>query len=155
LLREVSHDGAYAHVVADLALVLRTADPQTVPATLVPELARAVLASVDPQRAVNRFLRYLDNVPDVALFWTTLAQYPQALAGIIRLFASSQLLSSILWRHPQFLFWLVQGAWWAPPPAPAELAGELAQRLDQGRQHAPGVEDEGQVALLLRTFTQQ
>ena len=54
LLREVSHDGTYAHVVADLALVLRHADPQTVPATLVPALARAVLASVDPQRAVNQ-----------------------------------------------------------------------------------------------------
>ena len=104
LLREVSHDGTYPHVVADLALVLRHADPQTVPTTLVPELARAVLASVDPQRAVNHFLRYLDNVPDVAAFWTTVAQHPQALAGVVRLFASSQLLSSILWRQPQFLF---------------------------------------------------
>ena len=104
LLREVSHDGPYPHVVADLALVLRHADPQTIPATLVPELARAVLASVDPQRAVNYFLHYLDNVPDVAALWTTVAQHPQALAGIVCLFASSQLLSSILWRHPQLLF---------------------------------------------------
>ena len=148
LLREVSHDGTYTHVVADLALVLRHADPQTVPALLIPELARAVLASVDPQRAVNHFLRYLDNVPDVAAFWTTVAQHPQALARIVRLFASSQLLSSILWRHPQFLFWLLEGAWWAPPPAPAELAEALAQRLDN-------VENEGQVATILRTFTQQ
>ena len=148
LLREVSHDGTYPHVVADLALVLRHADPQTIPATLVPELARAVLASVDPQRAVNYFLHYLDNVPDVAALWTTVAQHPQALAGIVCLFASSQLLSSILWRHPQLLFWLLEGAWWAPPPAPAELAAELAQRLDN-------VADEGQVATILRTFTQQ
>src|SRR5262249_41413038 len=61
---------------------------------------------------------------------------------------SSQFLSSILWRHPQFLSWLLDGAWWAPPPTPAELAAELAQRLDK-------VEDEGQVATVIRTFTQQ
>jgi len=148
LLREVSYDGTYARMVADLALVLRHADVQTVPATLVPELARAVLASVDPQRAVNHFLRYLDNVPDVAAFWTAIAQHPQALAGLVRLFASSQLLSSILWRHPQLLFWLLDGAWWTPPPTPVELAAELAQRLGY-------IEDEGQVATVIRTFTQQ
>src|SRR5215831_10855363 len=155
LLREVSYDGAYTRMVADLALVLRHADVQTVPATLVPELARAVLASVDPQRAVIHFLRYLDNVPDVAAFWTAIAQHPQALAGLVWLFASSQLLSSILWRHPQLLFWLLDGAWWTPPPAPAELATELAQRLDSVRASAHGVEDEGQVATVIRTFTQQ
>ena len=53
LLRAVSPDGTYPRLAADLALVLRHTGPQTVPATLVPELARAVLASVDPQRAVN------------------------------------------------------------------------------------------------------
>src|SRR5215813_9452219 len=143
LLHEVSHDGTYPHMVADLALVLRHADPQTVPATLVPELARAVLASADPQRAVNYFLRYLDNVPEVAAFWTAVAQHPQALTGLVRLFASSQFLSSILWRHPQLLFWLVDGAWWTPLLAPAELAAELAQRLDYGRANAPNFEDEG------------
>lgn len=148
LLREVSYDGTYPRLVADLALVLRHTGPQTVPVTLVTELARAVLASVDPQRAVNHFLRYLDNVPDVTAFWTTVVRYPQALAGLVRLFASSQLLSSILWRQPQLLFWLLQGAWWAPPPAPAMLAAELAQRLDH-------VADEEQVATILRTFTQQ
>jgi len=148
LLREVSYAGTYPRLAADLALVLRHTGPQTVPVTLVPELARAVLASVDPQRAVNHFLRYLDNVSDVTAFWTAVARHPQALAGLVRLFASSQLLSSILWRQPQLLFWLLQGAWWAPPPAPATLTAALAQRLDQ-------VADEAQVTAILRTFTQQ
>jgi len=148
LLRAVCYDGTYPRLVADLALVLRHTGPQTVPATLVPELARAVLASIDPQRAVNHFLRCLDNVPDIAAFWTTMVQHPQALAGLVRLFASSQFLSSILWRHPQCLFWLVQEAWWAAPPGPARLAAELTQRLEQAA-------DEAQVATILRTFTQQ
>ena len=148
LLREVSHDGTYPRVVADLALVLRHTDHRTVPVTLVPELARAVLASVDPQRAVNHLLRYLDNVPDSAAFWTAVARHPKAFAELVRLFASSHLLSSILWRHPHLLFWLLDGALWAPPPTPPVLAEELACRLDQ-------VEDEGAAATVLRTFTQQ
>ena len=148
LLREVSHDGTYARVVADLALVLRHTDAQTVPTTLVPELARAVLASVDPPRAVNHLLRYLDNVPDITAFWTAVARHPRGFAGLVRLFASSQLLSSILWRRPHLLFWLLEGALWAPPPAPALLAEDVARRLDQ-------VAEEGEVAAVLRAFTQQ
>ena len=148
LVRALSPDGTYPRLAADLALVLRHTDPQTVPALCVVELARAVLASVDPQRAVNHLLRYLDNVPDIVAFWTAVVQYPEALAGMVRLFASSQLLSSILWRRPQLLFWLLEGTLWAPPPAPAVLAAELAQFLDH-------VEGEGEAATLLRAFTQQ
>src|SRR5262249_42754525 len=84
------------------------------------------------------------------------------LAGLVRLFASSQFLSSILWRHPKLLFWLVDGAWWTPLPAPAELAVALAQRLDSVRASAPHVrasahrvEHDGHVATPIRTFTQQ
>ncbi len=110
---------------SELALVLRHADQQIVPATLVIEFTQAVLASVDPQRAINHLLRYLDNVPDIAAFWATVVQYPEAFVGMMRLFASSQLLSSILWRRPQLLFWLLEGALWAPPPPPAVLAAEM------------------------------
>ena len=118
LLRTLSSDGTYPRLAAELALVLRDADPQTVPATFVVELTRAILASVDPYRAVNHFLRYLDNLPDIVAFWPTVVQYPAACARVMRLFASSQLLSSILWRHPQLFFWLLEGTLWAPPPTP-------------------------------------
>jgi glutamate-ammonia-ligase adenylyltransferase len=148
LLRTLSSDGTYPRLAADLALMLRHADPQTVPATFVVELTRAILASVDPYRAVNHFLRYLDNVPDLVAFWPTVIQYPAACARAMHLFASSQLLSSILWRYPQLFFWLLEGALWAPLPTPAVLAAELAQRLDQ-------VEDVGEVTTSLRAFTQQ
>jgi glutamate-ammonia-ligase adenylyltransferase len=67
---------------------------------------------------------------------------------MMRLFASSQLLSSILWRRPQLLFWLLEDALWTPPPPPAVLAAALTQLL-------AGAEGEGEVATILRTFTQQ
>src|SRR5262245_46795130 len=148
LLRTVSSDGISPRLAVELALVLRHADQQIVPATLVIEFTQAVLASVDPQRAINHLLRYLDNVPDIATFWATVVQYPKAFVGIMRLFASSQLLSSILWRRPQLLFWLLEGALWASPPPSTVLAAELMQLL-------AGVEAEGEVATILRTFTQQ
>ena len=110
LLRTVSSDGISPRLAVELALVLRHADQQIVPATLVIEFTQAVLTSVDPQRAINHLLRYLDNVPDIAAFWATAVQYPEAFVGMMRLFASSQFLSSILWRRPQLLFWLLEGA---------------------------------------------
>src|SRR5262245_56140884 len=148
LSRTVSSDGISPRLSVELALVLRHADQQIVPTTLVIEFTQAVLASVDPQRAINHLLRYLDNVPDIAAFWATVVQYQEAFVGMTRFFASSQLLSSMLWRRPQLLFWLLEGALWAPPPPPAVLAADLAQRL-------AGVEGEGEVATLLRTCTPQ
>jgi glutamate-ammonia-ligase adenylyltransferase len=148
LLRTLSSDGISPHLAVELALVLRHANQRTVPASLVIEFTQAVLASVDPQRAMNHLLRYLDNVPDSAAFWATVVQYPDAFVGILRLFAHSQLLSSILWRRPQLLFWLLQDALWAPPPPPAVLAAEIAQLLAGG-------DGESEVATVLRTFTQQ
>src|SRR5262249_14429769 len=148
LLRTVSSDAISPRLAVELALVLRHADQQIVPATLVIEFTQAVLASVDPQRAINHLLRYLDNVPDITAFWVTVVQYPEAFVGMMRLFASSQFLSSILWRRPQLLFWLLEGALWAPLPPPAALAAEFTQLL-------AGAEGEGEVATMLRTFTQQ
>ncbi len=148
LLRAVSFDGTYPRLAAELALVLRHTDQQTVPATFVVALARAILASVDPPRALNHLLRYLENVPDIGLFWTTVVQYPEAFTGMVRLFASSQLLSSILWRRPQLFFWLLRETLWAPPPTPCVLAEELRELLDHGA-------GEGEGATILRAFTQQ
>src|SRR5215510_16569174 len=148
LLRTVSSNGISPHLAVELALVLRHTDQQIVPASLVIEFTQAVLASVDPQRAINHLLRYLDNVPDIAAFWTTVVQYPKAFVGIVRLFASSHLLSSILWRRPPLFFWLLEGALWAAPPPPAVLAEEIRQLL-------AGAEEESEVATILRTFTQQ
>ena len=78
LLRTVSSDGISPRLAVELALVLRHADQQIVPATLVIEFTQAILTSVDPQRAINHLLRYLDNVPDIAAFWAAVVQYPEA-----------------------------------------------------------------------------
>src|SRR5437867_13174340 len=96
LLRTVSSDGISPRLAVELALVLRHADQQIVPATLVIEFTQAILASVDPQRAINHLLRYLDHVPDIAAFWATVVQYPEAFSGIMRRVASSPLLRSRL-----------------------------------------------------------
>src|SRR5262245_34924039 len=87
LLRALSSDGSYPRVAADLALVLHHTDCQTVPTTLVTELAQAVLASVAPQRAVNHLLRYLDTVPEAAVFWTAVARHPKAFVELVQVFA--------------------------------------------------------------------
>src|SRR5262249_59589100 len=87
LLRTVCSDSISPRLAVELALVLRHADQQIVPPTLVIEFTQAVLASVDPQRAINHLLRYLDNVSDIAAFWATVVQHSEAFVGIMRLFA--------------------------------------------------------------------
>src|SRR5207237_3431720 len=121
----VDSDGIAPRLAVELALVLRHTDQQIVPSTLVIEFTQAILASVDPQRAINHLLRYLDNVPDIGAFWATVVRYPEAFVGLMPLFASSQSLSSILWRRPQLLFWLLQSSLWPTPPPPARLPTAL------------------------------
>jgi glutamate-ammonia-ligase adenylyltransferase len=139
---------AYPQLAADLATALRGVNPPAVAPQTVRVLGQALLASVDPGRAVNHLLRYLDQVPEPQALWAIWQQQPHTIPGVVAIFAGSQFLSSILWRRPQLLFWLLQGALWAPAPTPQELAAELAQRLR-------GQATEADVAACLRAFTSQ
>jgi glutamate-ammonia-ligase adenylyltransferase len=139
---------AYPQLAADLAAALRGVDPHAVAPGTVQALMQALLASVDPPRAVNHLLRYLDTVPEPQALWAAWQQQPRAIPSVVAIFAGSQLLSSILWRRPQLLFWLLHGALWAPSPTPQALAAELAQMLH-------GQDTETEVAACLRAFTYQ
>lgn len=146
LLHDLAPDGSYPRLAADAAQVLRHSAVDCLSPALVTRLFQAVMASGDPVRAVNHWLRYLDHVPDPQAFWTKVVQYPEAFCLLVSVLAHSQLLSSLLWRHPGLLFWLLEGALLAPAPTPPQLAAEVAQRLN-------GLEQEDDVATALRGFT--
>jgi hypothetical protein len=104
LLGPIAAPQEYPHLTADLALLLDDMAPHTVPSVTVQALAQAVLASVDPQRVLNHLVRYLHQLSVPQAFWTAVQRHPQALASVVTIFASSQFLSSILWRRPQLLY---------------------------------------------------
>ena len=138
----------YPRLAADLALTLDgVAHPTVSPAT-VQALGQALLTAVDLQRALNHLLRYLGSLSAPQAFWTAVQQHPQALASVVSIFAGSQFLSSILWRRPQLLFWLLDGALWATPPTPRALAHGLERILH-------GQDAEAEVGASLRAFTLQ
>ncbi len=137
-----------ARFVADLAQALRHAPPAHVPVALVHCLAHTVLTSVDPARAMQHWLRYLDSIADHAAFWRLVSGAVEAFGAILRVFASSQFLSSLLWRRPPLLDWLLAGALHGPSPTPQALQDELAQHLGT-------VTDDSHAGALIRAFTQQ
>jgi glutamate-ammonia-ligase adenylyltransferase len=115
---------------------------------MVQELGHAILVSVDPTRAVNHLLRYLDCLPQPAALWQAWHRRPHGIASTITLLAGSQFLTSILWRRPQLLVWLLEDALWAPPPGRDALQEELQQLLH-------GKASEAEVGDCLRAFTHQ
>jgi glutamate-ammonia-ligase adenylyltransferase len=146
LLQELPQERSYPQLAADAEQALQQA-PQA-SAALLRHFLQALLATVDPQRAMIHLLRYLDATPTPAKLWETWQQRPDTIACVLTIFAASQFLSSILWRRPSLLFWLVDGALWAEPPTPEALAAELGQMLRDDM-------DEADVTACLRTFTQR
>lgn len=136
----------YPRLATDLALVLRSLPSQISPTAILPELVQAIGGAVDPQRAVNHLLRYLENVKEPARFWSACQTHPDALQAVITIFANSQFLSSILWRYPALLPWLLEGALWNPSPTPKALAEQLAECL---------ANQDAEVGDILRLFTYQ
>ncbi|MBM3224841.1 MAG: hypothetical protein FJZ47_13690, partial [Candidatus Tectomicrobia bacterium] len=148
LVQTLAPDGMAPRFVTDLALVFCQVDEQSVSTPFVTSLVRAILHSVDPQRALNHFLRYLEHVPDGIAFWQQAQQHPEACAALMQVFACSQLLSSTLWRRPSLFAWLLEEGLYGPSPSPADLATELAQHLEP-------MAEESAVATGIRAFTQQ
>lgn len=146
LLQELPQERSYPQLAADAVQALQHA-PQVSPAVLR-QFLQTLLATVDPQRAMIHLLRYLDATPTPAEVWETWQDRPDTIACMLTIFAASQFLSSIVWRQPALLLWLVDGALWAEPPTPDALAAELAQMLHDEM-------DETEVTACLRTFTQR
>jgi glutamate-ammonia-ligase adenylyltransferase len=148
LLHQIPKAQVYSHLANDMALLLRGVTRHTVPPETVRTLLQSILASADPQRAVNHLLRYLDCLDDPRSLWDALQHPPQAMTSVVTVFAASQFLSSILWRRPQLLFWLLEEALWQPRPTPPSLAEDLTHLLY-------GKDTEAEAAACLRAFTQQ
>ena len=110
---------------ADLERALRSMEPPVCPQGLVPALAGALAASVDPQRGLSHLLRYLACLGDAGAFWDACRARPEFLRRLAAVFAASRFLSGVLWRDPQLALWLCEEALVAPPPAPDALAREL------------------------------
>ena len=147
-LRDIPDCHRYPTLAADLAVALRQAPHHTVSAAMVQELAQAILKCVDPARAINHLLRYVDCLPQPAALWQAWHRQPRGIASTITLLAGSQFLSSLLWRRPQLLIWLLEEALWAPPPGRDALQEELEQLLH-------GKASEAEVGDCLRAFTHQ
>lgn len=133
---------------AEMSRALRGVNPPVCPPDFVPTVVSALLASVDPQRALSHLLRYLACLGETAGFWTACREQPKFLRHLVDIFASSHILSGILWRAPQLAFWLRSEALEAPSPAPADLAEQLDAML-------AGLDDEAQVGAVLMRFTQR
>lgn len=147
-IRQMPEADVAPHLAEDLALALQSVPSHLVSPATVRTVIQALLASVDPQRAMNHLLRFQGNAPTPHTLWRAWERQPRAIPSIIALFAGSPYLSSILWQRPAWLDWLLAGALWAPRPTPQELAAALAQVL-------PDHSSETEVAAALRAFTYQ
>ena len=137
-----------ADQAAELSRALRGVSPSVCPSDAVPAVVSALLASVDPQRALVHLLRYLACLGEASEFWAACREQPEFLRRMTGIFASSHFLSGVLWRDPQLAFWLCDEALHAPSPTPAELEDQLGAMLE-------GQQDETQVGAVLRRFTQR
>ena len=132
-------------LVTDLADVLA---PHKLPIETVQTLAQTILTSVDPQRTINHLIRYLDRLTPCEKLWQALQQHPQAIAYMLNIFAGSQFLSHILFRRPELLLWLLDGALWSSAYTSERLEADLMQQLQ-------GQATESEVAACIRSFTHQ
>ena len=135
-----------SHQAADLRRALRGTGSPACPSDLVPTVVSALLASVDPQRALSHLLRYLTCLGDASAFWAACRERPDFLRHLAGIFAASHFLSGILWRDPQLAFWLRDEALYAPPLTPEGLEAQLGGALR-------GEQAETQVATVLMRFT--
>jgi glutamate-ammonia-ligase adenylyltransferase len=149
LLRDFPSVQHYPQLAADLHLSLQDVTEDIVTPSQLRRFVHVLLAQGEPQRVMNHLLRYLQQLAQPELFWQAWQQQEQALPSTLTIFATSAFLSSMLWRRPQLLFWLLDGALWSPPPTPEALTQELAQCL----QESP--DTDADVSAYLRVFTQR
>ena len=146
LLNEIPETAAYPHLASDLTSILRDVEPHTVSVATMRGLLQALIACVDPQRAVNHLLRYVTCLDSPGQFWTAMQQHAGSMAHLVTVFASSQFLSAILFRQPQLLFWLLEEGLQGPSPTPQELDTALWQLIQP-------TEAEIDIAAHVRAFT--
>lgn len=141
--------GTYnSHQATKLSAALRAIDPPVCPPDFVPTLVSALVASVDPQRGLAHFLRFLANLGDASAFWGACRGRPEFLHHLMAALAGSHFLSGVLWRDPQLALWLHGEALYSAAPPAAALAKQLDGALE-------GRADDTQAAGVLSRFTQR
>jgi len=132
----------------DLALMLRGATDDAVSVEELHRFLQVLLATADPPRALNHLRRYVNLGPTPQMLWERWQKHPQTLPWTLTLVAASSFLSDLICQHPGWLLRLLDETMHAPPPDAQALTDELTQYLQ-------GATDEGEVAAVLRTFTQE
>jgi glutamate-ammonia-ligase adenylyltransferase len=138
---------AHPQFISDMQ-ALRQRFPEVATTALLTHVADCLLKTVEPMRAMNYLLHYLDASEAPDALWCQWQQHPESVPYTLTVFAESSFLSAMLCRHPDWLLWLLAEAIHQPAPTPEALAAELQQQLPQGRREA-----EAEVADTLRAFT--
>ncbi len=137
---------AHPQFISDIQ-ALRQRFPDVTTTNLLIRFANCLLQTVEPMRAMNHLLHYLDASKTPDALWRQWQQRLESVAYTLTVFAESSYLSAMLCRHPDWLVWLLEDALRKPSPTPQALAAELRQLLDDGQA------TETEVADILRAFT--
>jgi len=93
-------------------------------ADCLPELLLALADAAHPDQALVNLERFTHNVPDRPAFFRFLATHPRAIEMLVKLFSSSQFLTEILLRHPQYFERLTQPRRLAQPKTARQFSEE-------------------------------
>jgi glutamate-ammonia-ligase adenylyltransferase len=96
---------------------------------LAPAMLSEALASPSPEQALNHLEQFLEKVGARTSFYALLAENPQTLTFLMRLFGTSFYLSNFLVRHPELLDALVLGGASSPHRGRDLMARELTEDL--------------------------
>ncbi|MGH8055919.1 MAG: bifunctional [glutamate--ammonia ligase]-adenylyl-L-tyrosine phosphorylase/[glutamate--ammonia-ligase] adenylyltransferase, partial [Candidatus Entotheonellia bacterium] len=117
----------------------------------LPQLARQVMASCEPDRALNNWERFFRSIESPADFLLRLESAPQMLPALTTLFASSQYLTDMVQQSPDIVARLGQAQHLSTPRTQEAMAQDLRAALEQPGAHglSPALEDQFR---LLRRF---
>ncbi len=93
---------------------------------VAPALLGAITRAPDPDLALRNMARFLAAIGARSSFLALLAENPQTLQVLVRLFGSSEFLSQTLIRHPEMLDSLVRADLVRVDVAKTDMAAELA-----------------------------
>jgi glutamate-ammonia-ligase adenylyltransferase len=113
------------------ALILRIAD-QVTPAHLrfMDRLIDEVRRTVDRDRILTNMERLCASVIDKAVLFRTLSDFPPIIVRLVQIFHSSQYLSDILIRDPQYVSYCISPETYCRPLTPEDLHGDILKILD-------------------------
>jgi len=117
----------------------------------LPQLARQVMESCDPDRALNNWERFFHSVGSPGDFLLRLEAAPTMLPALTTLFAASQFLTDMVQQSPDLVEWLGEARHLFTSRTKEAMAQDLRAALEQPAAHGrlPALEDQFR---LLRRF---